>query len=197
MLTKKNDYSMPATNKFSGKDIGKFLKYTVFATNILVIILLLLSVLAWSIMPSKITVIAYLGLVFPIILFINIAYLILWLVFWRWKYALIQVIILACCWQPISTCFPIHFKSKAMPENKIKILSYNVRGLNWLTGDKALKNPILDYVLNNNADIVCFQEFVVSKKKDRKSIISEEDVNKIMKDYPYHSIISIDRKSVV
>lgn len=185
---------MPATNKLSGKKIANFIKYGVFATNILAIILLLLSILAWTIMPSKITIIAYLGLVFPIILFINIAYLILWLVFWRWKYALVQLIVLACCWQPISTCFPIHFKSKTVPENKIKILSYNVRGFNWLTGEKALENPIFDYVLKSKADIVCFQEFVVSTNKGKTNIINEADLNKIMKAYPYRSIIKIGQK---
>ncbi|MFV0420019.1 MAG: endonuclease/exonuclease/phosphatase family protein [Dysgonomonas sp.] len=185
---------MPAANKISGKDIGNFIKYAVFATNILAIILLLLSILAWTIMPSKITIIAYLGLIFPIILFINIAYLILWLVFWRWKYAVVQLIVLACCWQPISTCFPIHFESKTLPENKIKILSYNVRGFNWLTGEEAEKNPILEYVLNSDADIVCFQEFVVSTKKGKTNIISEAEMNNIMKAYPYRSIIKIGQK---
>lgn len=185
---------MPAINKLSGKNIGNFIKYAVFATNILAIVLLLVSILAWTTMPSKMTIIAYLGLVFPIILFINIAYLILWLVFWRWKYALVQLIVLACCWQPISTCFPIHFKSKVIPENKIKILSYNVRGFNWLTGDKALENPILEYVLKSDADIVCFQEFVVSTSKGKMNIINETDLNNIMKDYPYHSIIRIGQK---
>lgn len=185
---------MPAINKLSEFKIGKFLKYTVFATNILAIILLLLSILAWNVVPSKMTIIAYLGLVFPIILFINIAYLILWLIFWRWKYALIQIIVIACCWQPISTCFPIHFKTKELPENKIKILSYNVRGFNWLTGKKARKNPIFDYVLENKADIVCFQEFLVSTDKSKKSAITEAELNSIMKDYPYHSIIRLGEK---
>lgn len=185
---------MPATNKLSGKKIGKYIKYAVFATNILAIILLLSSILAWTVLPSKITIIAYLGLVFPIILFINIAYLILWLIFWRWKYALVQLIVIACCWPAVSTCFPIHFKSKTIPENKIKVLSYNVRGFNWLTGEKARNNPIFDYVVNSDADIVCFQEFVVSTSKGKKNAITEAELNDIMKDYPYHSIIRIGEK---
>jgi len=184
---------MPATSKSSGMKIGKYLKYAVFATNILAIILLLSSILAWTIVPSKITIIAYLGLVFPIILFINIAYLILWVIFWRWKYALVQLVVIVCCWQPIHTCFPIHFKSKEIPENNIKVLTYNVRGFNWLTGEKARKNPIFDYIVDSNADIVCFQEFVVSSGKGKGSAITEEEINKIMKDYPYRSIIRLGK----
>lgn len=182
---------MPATNEFFSKKVGKYLKYTIFATNILAIIVLLISILAWYVVPSKMPIIAYLGLGFPIILFINTAYLILWLVSWRWRYALVQFIIIACCWKPISTCFPIHFKTKEIPENSIKILSYNVMGFNWTTGDKARSNPIFDYVVNSNADIVCFQEFTASTRKGNKSIITLDEVNKIMKDYPYRSVINL------
>lgn len=194
---------MPATNKtdkagktgrierFTAKKIGRFIKYTIFATNIIAIIFLLLSILAWTIVPSKIVFIAYLGLIFPITLFVNVCYLILWLVFWRWKYALVQLVVIACCWQPISTCFPIHFKSKNIPENRIKILTYNVRGFNWLTGDKARNNPIFDYIVNCDADIICLQEFSISKNGGRRSLISEKEVDQIMKDYPYKSIINL------
>lgn len=185
---------MPATNDFFTKKIGKFIKYTIFATNILAMIVLLVSILAWTVVPSKMPLVAYLGLGFPIILFINIAYLILWLVSWRWKYALVQLAVIICCWKPISTCFPIHFKSKEVPENSIKVLSYNVRSFNWLKGDKARKNPIFDYIKESNADIVCFQEFTASTGKSKKDIITLNEVNKIMKDYPYRSVINLGRK---
>ena len=184
---------MPAKNKISKEKIGQYIKYTIFATNILAIVFLLLSILAWTIVPSKITFIAYFGLAFPIVLFINIGYLIFWLIFLRWKYALVQLLVILACWQPISATLPIHFrtKNKNIPENKIKILTYNVRGFNWLTGEKARKNPIFDYIINNNADIVCFQEFSVSTTKSKNNIISEAEINAIMKDYPYRSIIRL------
>lgn len=186
---------MPVKSKFTGR-IGKIIKYTIFATNILAIILLLLSLLSWSVVPSKVTVIAYLGLLFPVILFINVAYLILWTVFWRWRYALVELAVIACCWVPISTCFPIHTKTKesALPDNKIKVLTYNVRGFNWLRGENALSNPILDYVVKSDADIVCFEEFVVFTGKGKNTIITETELNKIMKDYPYKSIITLGNK---
>jgi len=185
---------MPATSEFTGK-IGKILKYTIFATNIIAIIFLLLSILSWSLAPSKITIIAYLGLVFPIILFINIMYLILWVVTWRWKYALVQLAVIICCWQPISTCFPVHLKTKEknIPENSFKILTYNVRAFNWAKGKDALNNPILQHVIESNADIVCFQEFAAFKDKHKNGIISEEEINEILKDYPYRSIIRLGK----
>lgn len=186
---------MPAINNLWGVKIGRFIKYTVFATNLIAILILLLSLLSWTVVPSKLTFIAYLGLVFPIILFINIAYLILWVVSFRWKYAIVQLVVILACWQPITACFPIHFKTpkSELPENKIKVLTYNVRGFNWLTGTKARQNPIFEYVANSNADIVCFQEFAVATSKNKNNIISEQEVAQIMKDYPYKSIIQLGK----
>ncbi len=193
---------MPATNKkekftekIFAKRFGKILKYFVFATNIIAIIFLLLSILAWTIVPSKMIFISYLGLAFPVTLFINACYLLLWLIFWRWKYALVQFIVIVCCWQPISTSFPINITSPKVPENKIKILTYNVRGFNWLTGDEARNNPIFDYVANSDADIVCFQEFYISlSRNNKRGVITEQELDKIMKDYPYKSIINFGKR---
>lgn len=182
---------MPVKNKINKEIVRKYLRYIVFATNILAIVLLILSALAWTVLPSKVTFIAYLGLGFPFILALNVAYLILWSVLLRWKLALVQLIALLFYWNPISTYFPIHSKTKNIPESSFKILTYNVRGFNWIVGDSARSNPIFDYITSSGADIVCLQEFVVAEKKSKNGIISEAEFNKIMKDYPYHSIIRL------
>lgn len=188
---RKKDYSMPVRNKLSELKIGKYLKYTIFATNILVIISLFISSLAWLVKPSEMIITAYWGLAFPLILFINVAYLILWLVAWRWKYTLVQLLAIILCWLPIKTYFPVNFRTKKVPEKSIKILSYNVQGFNWRQGDKGRNNPVFNYILKNNADIVCFQEFLISRNNDKKGIITEKEINAIMKDYPFHSVMKI------
>jgi endonuclease/exonuclease/phosphatase family metal-dependent hydrolase len=184
---------MQVKNKLSKIKIGKYLKYTIFATNIFAIIILVLSAFAWKIVPSKATIIAYLGLGFPIILFVNILYLILWVISFRWKYALVQMVAITICWQPILTCFPIHTRTsvKDIPENSFKILTYNVRAFNWAKGEKARSNPIIKYLVNSNADIICLQEFAVSTGKSQKDIITEKELSAKLKDYPYHEIIKL------
>ncbi|NDV77921.1 endonuclease/exonuclease/phosphatase family protein [Dysgonomonas sp. 511] len=184
---------MPVKNKLSELRFGKYIKYTIFATNIIAIILLLLSLLSWTIVPSKIIIFSYLGLIFPITLCVNIAYLLLWLITWRWRYALIQFVVLLLCGEPISASFAIKIGEKDIPEKHYKILSYNVRGFNWLMGSKARQNPIFDYLKSSDADIICLQEFVVTPEYRRDGIISEKEFNEIMKDYPYHSIIRFDK----
>lgn len=55
-----------------------------------------------------------------------------------------------------------------IPDKAFKIMSYNVRGFDWLVGDEARENPILSYIANSGADIVCMQEFAVDIKRTRK-----------------------------
>lgn len=184
---------MQVKNKLYNIKVGKYLKYTIFATNIIAIIILILSAFAWKIVPSKATIVAYLGLGFPIILLVNILYLLLWLVSFRWRYALVQLVAITVCWQPILTCFPIHTRTKMkdIPESSFKVLTYNTRAFNWARGEKAHNNEMIEYIANSGADIVCLQEFAVSSKKTKNGIISEAEFNEIMKDYPYHQIIKL------
>lgn len=186
---------MPVKNKKTGRVVAQWIKRTVFVTNIIAILLLLLSISAWYIVPSKVSFIAYLGLGFPFILALNVVYLVLWAIFWRWRYVVIQLVVLASCWIPIRTYFPVNFKTKEIPEKSFKVLSYNVRGFNWLTGKNARKNPMIDYIAESGADIICLQEFAVSTRKTKGGIITESELNKILKDYPYQSIERLgDRK---
>lgn len=179
---------MPAKNKYIGRKIGKTLVWLIYASNIFFLILLGLSMAVWKIPPQSITILSYLGLAFPIVLLLNIVYILFWLIFLKWKFALVDIIVMALCWNVISTYCPIHFRNQEVAEGSIKILTYNVKGFDWKKGNEARENPIFDYILSCDADIVCMQEFVASKKKDKNDIISEQEVNKIMKDYPYHSI---------
>jgi endonuclease/exonuclease/phosphatase family metal-dependent hydrolase len=106
---------------------------------------------------------------------------------------LLELIAISICWQPILTCYPVHFetKEKDIPENRIKVLTYNVRAFNWMKGDAARKNPILEYLAGSDADIICLQEFAVSAVKNKNSIVSEKEVKEILKDYPYSKIIKL------
>lgn len=183
---------MPAKSKGKviGRAIGKTLTAIIFIVNIIVIVLLLLAIAAWYIPPYKSAIPAYLGLAFPFILTINVIFLLFWLILFKWKLLLVNLVTIALCWSPIFTYFPIHTKTNDIPEDCIKILSYNVRGFNWLTGKEARTNPIFDYLNESGADIICLQEFTMDNyKPDPKGIISIREVDNILKDYPYRSIV--------
>lgn len=187
---------MPEKNKrlSIGRFIGKTLTTILFIANIVVVVVLALSVCAWYIPPYKNTIPAYLGLGFPIILIILVFFLLFWLIFFKWKYLLFNFVVLLLSWSPISTYVPIHKKTKDIPEDCIKILSYNVRGFNWLTGEKARKNPVFEYLNNSGADIICLQEFAMhnSRNSDRDKIITIPEVDDLLSEYPYRSIVKFE-----
>lgn len=171
--------------------VSKGLKYTVFTTNIIAIILLLLSIQAPKVNPSEFVFISYIGISFPFILAINIIYLLLWIITFRWKYILIQFVALLFSASSIANYFPYNKPSKEIPENTITLMTYNVRGFDWLTGEQARLNPVFDYLATSGADIICMQEFAVDQWQDRSKIISLSEFDNIMSDYPYRSIIRL------
>lgn len=172
-------------------NVSKGLKYLILAGNVLAALLLFLSTLAPITSPLDLVIISYLGLGFPILLFINICFLIIWLVFLKWKYLVIQLVILVFCWNSINTYIPLNSPTKDIPQKSFKIMSYNVRGFNWLTGDEARENPIFEYMANSGADIICMQEFAVEEKKNKDKIISLEELDNFLVEYPYRTIIRL------
>ena len=159
------------------------IKWLIFATNVVAIMLLFCSFLAWKVSPLKTNLFSYIGLGFGVILLVNMGYLFFWILFSKWKLALISLSALLLCYKPITTFFPLHFISKKEPEGSIKLLTYNVQGFPHERDKDASQHPILDYIVETDADIVCLQEYLVSKTG--QSIFSQGDVNKILHQYPY------------
>lgn len=167
----------------------KILKWAIFATNVVAIILLLSSHLAWKVSPLKTNLFSYIGLAFGFILLLNIAYLALWIVFSKWKLAFISFLVLVISYKPIITFFPMNLFSSKKTESSIKVLSYNVQAFTNESG-KDEEHPILDYIAETDADIVCLQEYLVSKTG--QSLISQRDVNRILNKYPYRSVTGLE-----
>jgi len=170
---------------------GKGILYVIFATNIIALILLFLSTRAQSIPPSQFMIISFLGMGFPVLLLINIIYIVVWIVLLRWKFVIVGLLGLAVNWSAISIYVPLHSKNKEIPESCLKFMTYNVRGFNWLTGDEARSNPILEYIAGSGADIICLQEFAVEENKNSRKIISLAEFDDVMEDYPYRTIIRL------
>ena len=68
---------MPAKNKTNL--FTKAIKKTIFATNIVAILLLLSARLAWHVSTLKTNLFSYIGLAFGFILFANLVYLVFWI----------------------------------------------------------------------------------------------------------------------
>ncbi len=169
--------------------IRKFIKLLFFTVTIVSIFLLLISFLAWYVSPHRTALFSFIGLAFPIILTSNVVCLILWLLLKKKKAALIIGIALIVCYKPITTLIPLKIKSQTVPDKSIKVLTYNVMGF-MRESKKESAHPLLEYIAKTDADIVCLQEYMISKTG--KSLLTQRDVNKILKQYPYRSITGLE-----
>lgn len=166
------------------------IRWAIFATNVVAILLLFSSFLSWRVSPLKTNLFSYIGLGFGIILLANICYLAFWIIFAKWKLALISLSAILLCYKPVTTFFPLHLGSSKKPDTAIELLTYNVQGFPLEREKNASKHPILNYIADTDADIVCLQEYLVSKTG--QSIFSQRDVNKLLSKYPYRSITDLE-----
>lgn len=105
--------------------------------------------------PEHYSLLSNLGLLFPVILVVNIGFLVFW-GFVKPRGMLISLAGLLLCYGPVRRYSPINLPSSA-PAGSIKVLSYNV----WLYGGghpDERPNRVLEYIKRQNADIVCLQE---------------------------------------
>lgn len=165
-------------------------KWIIFATNIVAIVLLFSSFLSWRVSPLKTNLFSYIGLAFGFIFLLNVAYLFFWMFFSKWKLALISLVAILLCLKPVTTFFPMHLFPAKAPEGVIEVLTYNVQGFPEERSKKSTEHPILDYIAHTDADIVCLQEYLVSKTG--QSIFSQRDVNRILNKYPYRSVTGLE-----
>lgn len=98
------------------------------------------------------------GLTFPVLLAINVVFLLLWLLL-RPKFALISVVGLIIGYSPIHTYIPFNIPATA-PDSCIKVLSYNVANFRETAQDADGNNYVIAtrYIRESGADIVCLQE---------------------------------------
>jgi len=137
--------------------------------NALAVIPLLGSYLAAYVPPENFWPIAFLGLVYPALIIINLLFIIFWLFLLR-KYFLISLVAILIGWSHIGA--HLRFNSRVNADSlcgKIKIMSYNVRLFdlyNWKDSkSKATRDKIFDLIYSESPDILCIQEFYGGDKR--------------------------------
>jgi endonuclease/exonuclease/phosphatase family metal-dependent hydrolase len=147
------------------------------------LVVLLISAFSDRISPLTNPYIPFLGLFFPFILAFNGLFLLFWLLFKKGKQALVTFVVLVICWGSIHTYFPVHGKTKEVPEDCIKFLTYNVMRFGDITRHtEEHPHPILQYVIEQDPDIVCFQEYLPAQK------LTDAVIRQALKATPYYYI---------
>ncbi len=160
--------------------IGRLFGLVMLAVNAVFAFLFILIAYSPYIHPATHPLEACMGLAFPIFLFINVALLIFWLVVNR-RIAIVQFIVLLCCFGPIRIYAPFNLRHNNIPEDAIKLLSYNTMQFNSLLKDDGGSNAILDYLRDSEADIICLQEYGEGVGEH----VTGRDINKALKSYCY------------
>lgn len=164
------------------KCIGRLLGYLLLGLNVILSGIFIFCAYSPYINPENHPVWSCAGMAFPAFLLINILFLFFWLFIYR-RYALVSLIAFICCIVPIRTYIPINFRTKELPQDVFKLLSYNVMAFDL---DKPVtqkqSNPILEYIQQSNADIVCLQEFIMGTDRYH---LQKKDVDRALSSYPY------------
>jgi len=132
---------------------------------------MLLAYLAPVVNPSKAIIPALFGLAYPFLLLLNLLLMCYWLIQLK-KELFITLIVILLGWNHLNNLLPLNLKDakipgSSSPDRMIKALSYNVRGFdryNWTT-DPQIKREILDFTIEQDPDILCFQEYYSSSRK--------------------------------
>ena len=108
---------------------------------------------------------AFPGLVYPLIFFALVFFIVLWFFLksnWRW----VSLIVLLLGVQQIMAAFAFHIPQKFSPEKKpntLRILQWNLSGWGEASSvgdnDKDYKSAMMDVIKEQNADVLCFEEF--------------------------------------
>ncbi len=147
----------------------------IYANNVFFAVLLLLAYLASYVSPGRSPMLSVFGLCAPILIIINIFFLLFWL-FKRSKKLRVSLLVLLLGFNYLSSFYKI--ADAKSDEKGLKVMSYNVRLFNkyeWIKNG-ALADEMLDFIEDKAPDIICFQEFYFEKEKSFPS-------------YPYRHVV--------
>lgn len=178
------------------KIISSLIKYFALTVNFIAILSLVLSYLVKFISPEKFWPIAFFGLTYPIILAVNILFVLYWLIQLK-KEFLYSLIIILLGWNYLTKIFQINFNSdkKLYTESQqksFKIITYNVKTFSaypWSNWGVDAKKNIFNLLNEENADVICLQEFNTGFEKDspnQRGFYNLDTLVKILKTNFYH-----------
>ena len=142
------------------KKLKKFTRNMIAGANVATIALMLLIGYSDRLDPMEFPRLTNIGLAFPLFLLINVGFLVFWLLFKK-RFALIPIAGFLIGYSPIRTYCPLNLP-KTASDSTLKVLSYNVYFAGESVSD-GTKERVLDFLRQENADIVCLQEIYFKK----------------------------------
>jgi len=165
----------------------KFLYIILILLNVITAISLVLACLCSFVNPKTIWWIGLFGLAYTYLLTINVCFLIFWIFSRKKKMALISLIPILFGWSFLGEYLqPFNKKiSEEKKDRSIQVLLFNIQGfgqMNKKQSDGKMLN-IYDFIREKDPDIICFQEFVISRW-DKE--LNEKHIIEKLKQTPYY-----------
>lgn len=143
-----------------------FFSKLLYIVNSILATALFLSYLLPYLSPKNAPIISIASLLAPFFIIVNILFFTYWLIRLR-KYALLSGSVLLFGWIFTSPFFKISGKNNSS-NNDVKVMSYNVRLFNLYEQIKkdSIEYKIVDFINQNKPDILAFQEYHHSEKRN-------------------------------
>lgn len=135
----------------------KLILYIIKTINLLSAFALVLSYLAAVVNPNSVWHFELLGIAYPYLLISNLLFFIYW-TYQKKRWLLLSLFAILIGYSHIATHF--QFASNKTEEKGIKVVSYNVK---YFSHQKEYIDSIVNFINNQQPDIVCLQEAVVQK----------------------------------
>ncbi|HSV10204.1 MAG TPA: endonuclease/exonuclease/phosphatase family protein [Hanamia sp.] len=140
------------------------------------------------------------GIIFPLLLFVLLAFIILWAIL-KLKFVWISVITVILGFQQIAAVFSFHLPSgfaAVKQSNTLRVMQWNVMGwdqsnekYNIENGGHSLRPFMMDVISEQNADILCFEEFFEAND----TAVSKSNITTISRmGFPYHYFVPVENE---
>jgi endonuclease/exonuclease/phosphatase family metal-dependent hydrolase len=165
------------------------IKVLLFSANVVVAGLFLLTLLAARISPEKLILPAYLSLGLPFYILANIGFILLWAIFRKWL-ILLSFVTLIIGINAVQVALPLNFKAQKIQDIEstegFSLITYNTMANGMMaTHTPEHPNPVIQYVLDREPDILCIQEYSACVAQEH---INKDELEKIFEIYPYQHV---------
>ncbi len=131
-------------------------------------ILLVVVLFSPYVHPEKMSLIAIVGLLTPVIYLSTLLLTLFWIIRWKWRYALVMLVPLVATTPRIILYVRLdtrkHYERR-VSKGEFRLMTFNLK--NFRTPDNELvTDRVLDYIERVNPDVVAFQEYDVKQVKD-------------------------------
>ena len=138
-----------------------FFNKIMFLINNIFALLLLLSLVVPYVKPSVLSLAPIFGLTTPVVILINVVFMLYWILIGFRKQLLLSAIALLLSHFFSTPVYRFSSNPEVSKKNEVTIMSYNVRKLNsrrWIADD-SIANKISRFIHDEKPDIVVLQEF--------------------------------------